>query len=87
MEIPFVNLHPYTYREYSVEVHRILKDVANRRTQKYRVTCSAAEKAGLITREAGALRREMAFGDLPRHDVVSDSSMPRVAGGCTPESN
>ena len=42
-------------------MHRLLKSLAKHRAQRYRVTFSAAEEAGLIAREAGALRRELSM--------------------------
>lgn len=51
-----------TCGEYSVEVHKIPKDLAKREAHRYRVTFSAAGEAGAILRESGAQRRELFMG-------------------------
>ena len=47
--------------DYCVDMHRLLKCLAKRRAQSFCVTFSAAEEAGLIARETGALRRELSM--------------------------
>ena len=42
-----------TSGDYCVDMDRLLKCLAKRRAQRYRVTFSAAEEAGLIARETG----------------------------------
>ena len=59
------SVHIYTVvstsGEYCVDMHSLLKSLTKHRAQRYRVTFSAAEEAGLIARETGALRREMSM--------------------------
>ena len=51
-----------TSGDYCVDMQGLLGDLAKkRRAQRYRVTFSAAEEAGLIARETGALRRELSM--------------------------
>ena len=50
-----------TSGDYCLDMHKLLRDLAKRRAQRYRVTFSAAEEAGLIARETGALRRELSM--------------------------
>ena len=50
-----------TSGDHCVDMHRLLRCLAKRRIQSFRVTFSAAEEAGLIARETGALRRELSI--------------------------
>lgn len=48
-----------TRPEYNMDMHRMPRNLANRRAQRYCVTFGAVEEAGLISRETGAPRREL----------------------------
>lgn len=62
-----------TCRDYTIGMHGVFKNLAERRDRGYRLTSSAAEDPGVIAREAGALRRE-----LPMTLLKSSSCRARV---------